>query len=163
MKVPKQGDKCGIRYSHDDLFTAGEIPMWFVGSIVSVVEACSSEGWKIMVEFNDTTDEEVYYPNDDVQLLEKSSNLNYWFPSAVASTKSPACFYNENPKSLSVGDVVETFYQNGKEEGKWWSGRISAIHKEKNRADIAYFDGEVSILGCFVCLLLFLLKDSHLY
>ena len=164
VQVPKQGDKCGILYDyHYDLFRE-EIPMWFVGTIVSVEEAsCSSEGWKIEVEYHDKTYDEVNYPNNGVQLLEKRSNFSYYsVPSAVADAKSTTCFYNENPKSLSVGDVVEALYQNGKEGGKWWSGRISAIHKGKHRADIAYFDGEVSILAC--CLSsTFLLKTSYVF
>ena len=138
-QVPKVGDKVRMIFSQRDLFV-GKHTMWFIGTItlvsIEIGFACA-----LKIKWDDSTEDEHIYPNDDMELISPNKSLG---PSSYSTEAVPSTIaFDLSPTVLNVGDHVQCYYQNGLSGGQWWPGRIAAVNTDEDRVDIAYLDGEV--------------------
>jgi hypothetical protein len=114
--------------------------MWFIGTItlvsIEIGFACA-----LKIKWDDSTEDEHIYPNDDMELISPNKSLG---PSSYSTEAVPSTIaFDLSPTVLNVGDHVQCYYQNGLSGGQWWPGRIAAVNTDEDRVDIAYLDGEV--------------------
>lgn len=111
-------------------------PLWITGSIQRV-QHLSNGKYSLQLLYCDKEEATIEVPNPDFEILHPSKN-------------NPSIFCNEgalfacdcDPKYLGIGDFVECLYQNGKNGGKWWQGRVAFVDGRANIVNIAYCDGD---------------------
>ena len=109
----------------------------FLGT-VKKVESTSASTCNIVVNFEDGSSDSYTYPHLDIEKL--SSTKDY-----------SAEFF---PATFSIGDTVDA---KSPKDGLWYRGRVANMNEDENTCDVLYYDKDVSLLYCFVLLLLVLL------
>lgn len=143
--VPKKGDECCALFESQDTFGV-ERPSWWPATVVKVTTKRRSiePAYSLELEFKDKSRASYSFPDKDVQMLERSDDgfLYALIPSEEGGLTKKLTF-DCNPKSLSLGDLVDAHYQNGTENDKWFRGRVAAIDSTTNTCTIAYEDGDL--------------------
>jgi len=144
--APKVGDQFRELCNQDDLFIK-ENQLWCIATVVSVKQNRGA-GYTLKLEYSDKTTADLQYPDDDLEFIipKEASSASSIYNVAGAKEDSSAFAYDSNPSSLTIGDYVECYYQNGGAHGRWWPGRIASVKSDGKRCDVAYFDGEVRIM-----------------
>jgi len=112
-------------------------PLWITGTIQRVHHQQSNGKYSLQLLYCDKEEATIEFPNPDFEILHPSK-------------ENPSVFCNEgalfacdfDPKYLGIGDFVECLYQNGKNGGKWWQGRVAFVDGIANTVNIAYCDGD---------------------
>jgi len=100
--------------------------------------------------FNDKQEKTFDYPSDDIQRLDSKSDKRFIYVDHSDNgteddgEREVAVDRNPGAEDLSVGDLVDGFYQNGAEDGRWYRGRIASVLVRLNTVSIQYDDDEVS-------------------
>jgi len=50
--------------------------------------------------------------------------------------------FDTDPQSVALGDLVEAYYQNGQDHGRWYRGRVAAVDEENNTCTILLYDDQ---------------------
>ena len=142
---PQIGDRFRALFKCCDLFgrRGRQREMWSFGTAVEVEEMTNNQ-YKLELKFDNLTHETFDYPSKRIQILrtKKSSHGSLLYEAIISSGRASFA-YDSNPSSLHMGDLVQCRYQNGLSRGRFYQGRVAAIHDDKNTFDVAYFDGEV--------------------
>lgn len=56
-----------------------------------------------------------------------------------------AVAYEGSLPDLAIGDLVDSRYQAGQENGAWFRGRIASVNPAMGTCDILYYDKEVRV------------------
>lgn len=140
--VPQVGDLFRVGLTDKDLFTSKKCMKWYIGSATSVrLKKGHNNKYIIGFKFNDSQSCTEEYPHKCVMPLVKRTNSIY----EIAHGLQSGMFALDNdPKQLTLGDFVECRFQDGALNGRWWYGRIAAVHEDLKTVDVAYFDQNVS-------------------
>ncbi len=143
-KAPKAGDLVRVLYKQQGMFSAVTEELWAMAEVLNVRKASKSKvpGYLLSIKYSDNQEEEVEYPDQDVEIITRAAGSN----SFVYETVDGSFACDKNPSSLMVGDYVECLHQDGKFKGRWYAGRVASTSLCGEKIDVAYFDGEVSYM-----------------
>ena len=140
-RAPRIGDSIRVVNLYmNDLFQDQGKLLWTLG-VVTDLEMGRDGVYSLNVKYSDGLTDNQTYPHEDVDIIVPKENSL-----STINTLSGSFAYDSNPSSLLMGDYVECYYQNGKDNGRWWQGRITFVSIDGSYANVAYFDGQVSIL-----------------
>jgi hypothetical protein len=173
LKTPFVGDRCRVFFDMgsdwfgrtNDRVCSG----WYPGTIAHVTEkknlnthtnAATTTGNLLYnvtvhkIQFDDCGQGIYDYPSDALQLISHEyenvtaeNNMDMDMDKNAVYTDTGAIFYLQQPETLHVGDLVFGKYQNGRQHGAWFRGRVAAVRSKRatttsSVCDIAYDDGE---------------------
>lgn len=150
---PIIGEHFRVKFNGEIEYLNGKsVDSWWPAAVLKV----KRKGMKYSVtfKFNDKEEKTYDYPNKDVQRLDSKSDARFiYVDHAKGGTedgdeKEVAVDRNPKAEDLSVGDLVDGFFQNGSEDGRWYRGRIAFISERLNTVSLRYDDGEVSVCLC---------------
>jgi hypothetical protein len=142
--VPQVGDLFRIGMFGNDLFSSKKSLKWYIGTAMDVKSKGKSGKYSIQFQFQDSETCVEEFPHKFVVPIVKAQDSTY----RTAYCKDADVFALEtNPTELVVGDLVESKFQNGAYDGKWWCGRVAVVNKDGKTVDVAYFDETVSIIS----------------
>ena len=142
--VPQVGDLFRIGMFGKDLFSSKKSLKWYIGTAMDVKSKRKSGKYSIQFQFQDSVTCVEEFPHKFVVPIVKAQDSTY----RTAYCKDAGVFALEtNPTELVLGDFVESKFQNGAYDGRWWCGRVAAVNKDGKTVDVAYFDETVSILS----------------
>eukprot|EP00553_Chaetoceros_curvisetus_P009286 CAMPEP_0204616798 /NCGR_PEP_ID=MMETSP0717-20131115/3955_1 /ASSEMBLY_ACC=CAM_ASM_000666 /TAXON_ID=230516 /ORGANISM="Chaetoceros curvisetus" /LENGTH=345 /DNA_ID=CAMNT_0051630151 /DNA_START=11 /DNA_END=1048 /DNA_ORIENTATION=+ len=138
IQHPKVGDLIRVLYNQKGMFSGVTEELWTIAEVMNV--ARGNDKCLLDIQYPDNSDDQVDYPHPDIERIDNMNSSTVFQTVDGSCPGSFAC--DKNPTSLVVGDHVECLHQNGKFEGRWWSGRIASTSTDGERVDVAYFDGE---------------------
>ena len=141
VDVPAIGTIFRVRYNERWEMIDKDVEVWYFSQVVSVDKKPRGR-YKVKLSFAAYGEEEtVDFPNQDLQVVD-TSDSRYDYAILPDGERIQAVDKDPKAEDLSVGDSVEALYQDGKEDGRWYQGRVASISHET--CTIAYYDGEVS-------------------
>ena len=147
IEPPKVGDFVRVLYESQDTFLRFRTSWWF--ATVQGVKKLRSKGTdgkpthQLSLLFRDLTVGDHDFPGDDVQKLKIDSSSGFAHVlKPIESESDKGVAFDLNPDILEIGDLVDALYQDGRESGKWYRGRIAAFDSSTRTCTIAYEDGD---------------------
>ncbi len=160
IKAPKVGDLVRVLYKQEGMFSEVTEELWAMAEVLNVQKKANDKGpgYQLNIKYSDYQEDEVEYPDDDVEMIIRSSGSKSSVYETVDGSNPGSFACDKNPCSLMAGDYVECLHQNGKFKGRWYAGRVASTSQCGEKVDIAYFDGEVRFIYSF-CVLYFVSRS----
>lgn len=143
FEKPQIGEEFRVRFKTRVEYLDKTVESWSIGRVVGFQK--TSKSFQVELIFADGISEFFYYPSNDIQLVDSKSDNRFIYADLPDGEKEIAVDKNPEAKDLSMGDLVDGFYQNGADDGRWFRGRIAAISEHQNTLAIRYDDGEVRL------------------
>ena len=98
--------------------------------------------YSIAIRFDDGSTDTVEYPSPDVQILTVDGDEAH----VEMQGGERVVAYEGSLSDLAIGDLVDSRYQAGSEDGAWFRGRVASVNTAAGTCDVVYYDKEVSAL-----------------
>lgn len=95
---------------------------------------------ELSVEYDDKVKDKIKFPDEDVTKLKDIGGGIMCADEGCMDGKGVGY---SSPKDLCVGDLVDARYKNRE---KWFRGRVAAVDWLEKICEVAYDDGDVSIV-----------------
>lgn len=126
------------------LFLAQYIPFRYFGTATQVKRKGRSkrgqpDTYSVDIRFDDGSTANVEYPSSDVQILTVEGDEAH----VEMQGGERVLAYEGSLSNLAIGDLVDSRYQAGSENGAWFRGRVASVNAEAGTCDVVYYDKEV--------------------
>lgn len=147
IEPPKVGDLVRVLYESQDTFLRLR-SSWWLGTVDSVEKSKlkGADGlpvYHLSLSFRDKTTIDHDFPSADLQKLkiDGASRFVHVLKPVECESENEVAF-DLNPETLEAGDLVDALYQDGRESGRWYRGRVAAVDGTTKTCTISYEDGD---------------------
>ena len=147
IEPPKVGDLLRVLYESQDTFLRLRSSWWLAtvrGVEKSKLKSADSEPvYQLSLSFRDQTIVDHVFPSADLQKLKIDDACRFVHVlKAVECESESEVAFDLNPEAVEAGDLVDALYQDGRESGRWYRGRVAAFDTTTKTCTICYEDGD---------------------